>query len=322
MATEPTELDGGPAPSRSLRERLARFVQRTRERAEKAKSAFHVHGVTYAAVNSLLLLINVIFSPGFLWFLFPLTGWGIGLLHHYTEVRARARDARDAASLPPVTQRTLQQMRKLFAGRRRLRHHLSSVAGLSAFLAGINIFLAPAEPWAIITTWVLSVPLAIHYVVARTRRRRLVGHLREAGVELPGRTAPGLGSLEREAGTALLLRDAPLLAEAVELRDAILTDLRDGGEAAERWRSELQPELDTYTNHISTLLQARAELERAGARLSATEVAAELAGVRSKLEATTSSDLRPPASGASIRRPWTSTRGSSIPSRTCRNGWR
>ena len=140
MAAEPSAGDG-PAPSGSLRERLVRFVQRTRERAESAKSGLTVHGVTYAAVNSLLLLINLLTSPGFLWFLFPLGAWGIGLLHHFTAARMRAREARDAEALPPLTKSTLARIRKLFSIRRRLRHHLSTAAGLSAFLVGINIFL-------------------------------------------------------------------------------------------------------------------------------------------------------------------------------------
>ena len=284
MAAEPSAGDG-PAPSGSLRERLVRFVQRTRERAESAKSRLTVHGVTYAAVNSLLLLINLLTSPGFLWFLFPLGAWGIGLLHHFTAARMRAREARDAEALPPLTKSTLARIRKLFSIRRRLRHHLSTAAGLSAFLVGINIFLAPGGgPWSIIPIfWAFGTPLAIHYAVARSRRKRLRRELEEA-------TAHHAGS---EAGAAEpLTRHAPLLAEAAELRETILGELREGGEEAERWRAELQPELDAYTEHIGALLQARSNLERAAARVSAAEVTQELAALRGKLEDASSPDLR------------------------------
>ena len=291
MATQSPEGDGRPTPSRSLRERLARFVQRTRERAANATSAFNVHGVTYAAVNSLLLLINLIFSPGFLWFLFPVAAWGIGLLHHFIETRMRARDARDAARLPPVSRRTLQRVAKLFRIRRGLRHHLGSSAGVSVFLAGLNIFFFNYDvgPWALIPIWALSVPLAIHYVTARARRRRLLGQLREAGVELAGGPAADL-----VAGAAAIPapEDAPLLAEAAELREEILAALVDGGDDAKRWQSELEPELDTYTNHIGALLQARRVLDRAAARVSATEATRELEALRGKLADTTSADLR------------------------------
>ena len=292
MTTESTDPDGR-ARERSLRDRLARFVERTRKRAERARSGFTVHGIAFAAVNSLLLLVNVIASPGFLWFLFPLAGWGIGLLHHYVEVRARARDARDAAALPPVAKRTLQQVRKLFSIRRGLRHHLSAVAGVTAFLAGINVLLAPgAGPWVIAPAWALGVSLAIHYGSVHARRRRLLRGLRDAGVSLDRRKAASLAAIESDAGIALTPGDTPLLAQVAELRETILADLRDGGAEAARWKSELQPEIETYIRHIGSLLQARRDLERAGARVSAEEVTGQLATLRGKLEHAVSEDLR------------------------------
>ena len=262
MATEPSAGDG-PAPRGSLRGRLERFVQRTRERAESARSGLTVHGVTYAAVNSFLLLINLVTSPGFLWCLFPLSAWGIGLLHHFTEARVRAREARDAAALPPLTRGTLARIRKLFSLRRRLHHHRSTVAGLSAFLGGVNIFLAPGAPWSIFPIFALGVPLAIHYAVARTRRRRLRRELEEAGMEEEPTAVPRAG---RDPGAnEVSPAYAPLLAEA---------------------------ELDAYTEHIGALLQARRDLERAEARVSAAEVTQELAALRGKLEDASSPELR------------------------------
>ena len=291
MAVESATPDGSPGPSGSLRERLARFVQRTRERAESARSGLTVHGVTYAAVNSFLLLINLVTSPGFLWCLFPLSAWGIGLLHHFTEARVRAREARDAAALPPLTRGTLARIRKLFSLRRRLHHHRSTVAGVSAFLVGVNIFLAPGDgPWSIFPIFALGVPLAIHYAVARTRRRRLRRELEEAGLEDEPTAVPRAG--RQPSASEVSPAHAPLLAEAVELRETILGELQVGGAEAERWRSDLQPELDAYTEHIGALLQARRDLERAEARVSAAEVTQELAALRGKLEEATSAELR------------------------------
>ena len=291
MAVESATPDGSPGPSGSLRERLARFVQRTRERAESARSGLTVHGVTYAAVNSFLLLINLVTSPGFLWCLFPLGAWGIGLLHHFTEARVRAREARDAAALPPLTRGTLARIRKLFSLRRRLHHHRSTVAGVSAFLVGVNIFLAPGDgPWSIFPIFALGVPLAIHYAVARTRRRRLRRELEEAGLEDEPTAVPRAG--RQPSASEVSPAHAPLLAEAVELRETILGELQVGGAEAERWRSDLQPELDAYTEHIGALLQARRDLERAEARVSAAEVTQELAALRGKLEEATSAELR------------------------------
>lgn len=289
MGRQPSVPEERSAAKASLRQRLARFVQRCRERADSASAALTVHGVTYGAVNAGLLLINLLTSPGFLWFLFPVAGWGIGLLHHFTEARTRARDARDAAALPPLTKRALGRVRRLFKVRRRLRHHLSTAAGLSAFLIGLNSFLPADGPWAIFPIVALGIPLAIHHAVARSRRKRLLRELSEEGMDLEA--AADLAALAVDDPEALLA-DAPLLAEASELREAILADLHDGGADADRWRTELQPELDTYTRHIGELLQARHELERAGARVSAAEITEELAALNGKLDQTASAELR------------------------------
>lgn len=44
--------------------------------------SFIVHLVVYLAVNILLLVINLNFTPHILWVLYPAIGWGIGLVLH------------------------------------------------------------------------------------------------------------------------------------------------------------------------------------------------------------------------------------------------
>ena len=52
----------------------------------KAKKDFYQHLMSYAIVNSFLFALNLITSPGYLWFVFPLMGWGVGLAFHYVGV--------------------------------------------------------------------------------------------------------------------------------------------------------------------------------------------------------------------------------------------
>jgi hypothetical protein len=73
----------------------------------KALLGFYIHATVYGAVNVGLLLLNLLTSPGYLWFLWPLVGWGIGLAAHglavfgarlawtWEERRVRALLARD-----------------------------------------------------------------------------------------------------------------------------------------------------------------------------------------------------------------------------------
>ncbi|MCF8245079.1 MAG: 2TM domain-containing protein [Saprospiraceae bacterium] len=52
----------------------------------KAKKSFYQHLMSYAIVNLFLLVLNLLTSPGTLWFVYPLLGWGVGLAFHYVEV--------------------------------------------------------------------------------------------------------------------------------------------------------------------------------------------------------------------------------------------
>jgi uncharacterized RDD family membrane protein YckC len=52
------------------------------KRRVAALRGFYAHLFMYIIVNIVLMVINFIFTPRFLWFLFPLLGWGVGLLAH------------------------------------------------------------------------------------------------------------------------------------------------------------------------------------------------------------------------------------------------
>jgi len=55
--------------------------ERARRRVE-ARFGFYIHLAVYVAVNALLVVLNLVYSPDCLWFLWPLLGWGIGIGFH------------------------------------------------------------------------------------------------------------------------------------------------------------------------------------------------------------------------------------------------
>ena len=55
--------------------------EKARRRAA-AKYGFFVHAAVFAAVMVLLVAINVVRSPGNLWVIWPLIGWGFALVLH------------------------------------------------------------------------------------------------------------------------------------------------------------------------------------------------------------------------------------------------
>ena len=58
-----------------------RAQRRARLRAG-AKLGFYIHLAVYVLVNLLLLAINLQATPERLWFLWPLCGWGVGIICH------------------------------------------------------------------------------------------------------------------------------------------------------------------------------------------------------------------------------------------------
>jgi 2TM domain len=57
-------------------------------RIEEGRIGFFAHAIIYVLVNILLIVLNLVFVPGYLWFFYPLISWGIGLSMHYLyEVR-------------------------------------------------------------------------------------------------------------------------------------------------------------------------------------------------------------------------------------------
>ncbi|WP_299218236.1 2TM domain-containing protein [uncultured Aquimarina sp.] len=52
----------------------------------KAKLNFKTHLTVYLVVNAILISINLINSPDYLWFVWPLMGWGIAIFWHAMSV--------------------------------------------------------------------------------------------------------------------------------------------------------------------------------------------------------------------------------------------
>lgn len=61
------------------------IYKRARKRVEEKKSFFS-HLAVYIVVNVVLILIWAFTSRGYPWFVWPLGGWGIGLVFHFLGV--------------------------------------------------------------------------------------------------------------------------------------------------------------------------------------------------------------------------------------------
>lgn len=69
------------------------LYREARKRVEE-KKGFFIHFSVYICVNIMLVIIWAVTGAGFPWFIFPLGGWGIGVLFHFlgTFVFTRSSD--------------------------------------------------------------------------------------------------------------------------------------------------------------------------------------------------------------------------------------
>ncbi|MBS3028737.1 MAG: 2TM domain-containing protein [Dolichospermum sp. DET50] len=50
------------------------------------QKGFKSHLFAFIAINGFLVLLNLVVSPGYFWAIFPMLGWGLGLLLHGIKV--------------------------------------------------------------------------------------------------------------------------------------------------------------------------------------------------------------------------------------------
>lgn len=55
---------------------------KTKRDQAKARVEFRIHLITFIAVIVLLAIINLLTAPENLWFIWPMFGWGIGIVVH------------------------------------------------------------------------------------------------------------------------------------------------------------------------------------------------------------------------------------------------
>ena len=61
-------------------------LQKTDRSKAKEKVDFRIHIINYIVINAILAVINLTLTPGYMWFIWPLLGWGIGIILHALNV--------------------------------------------------------------------------------------------------------------------------------------------------------------------------------------------------------------------------------------------
>jgi hypothetical protein len=72
-------------------------LRRQAERRADMKLGFRSHLFAYVLVNAGLVAINLVTSPGYFWAIWPIVGWGLGLMAHGMAVYQFTGDTRERA---------------------------------------------------------------------------------------------------------------------------------------------------------------------------------------------------------------------------------
>ena len=79
---------------------------------QRQRREFYSHLTSYCIINGFLLMVNLITIRGYLWVIWPMMGWGIGLAFHYvnTFFVAEEKIERGARRLLRKRQRRLERL--------------------------------------------------------------------------------------------------------------------------------------------------------------------------------------------------------------------
>ena len=68
--------------------KIAKVQQQQQTRREMKRRAFKKHLITFVAVNTFLVVLNLVTTPRDFWAIYPISGWGLGLFMHYVSINS------------------------------------------------------------------------------------------------------------------------------------------------------------------------------------------------------------------------------------------
>jgi class 3 adenylate cyclase len=268
--------DGTPATAFQI------YKQKVLRKSEKMGAGFKGHLIPFLMVNAFLGWINLTYSPSFLWFLFPLFGWGVGLFSHAAAVRAAKRSAREVLQVEELGDEELNVLKKYQDARAGVFGHVVSNAAVSVLLLVIWSISGAGFPWPLIPIAAMAVGVFSHlgsFVSRRSQFKALWKRITRGAPAARPKAVPA----EPEAD--------PLVRKAKGLRDSILAQARDfkGGNPL---GEDLPVTLDNYVLQITELSAIEQELARVVTSFNLAELDAEEASLRGKVAATASATLK------------------------------
>lgn len=242
-------LGGGGQQALTDQQYVEQYRAKVERDAGKHRAELAGHLGSYLGVNAFLFLINMVTSPGFPWFLFPLFGWGIGTLNHIHDVKRKQDAVRHLEALPNLDRAGLKMLQEYEQARSSMGAHIVSTVGTSALLVMINLVTSPGFPWSLIPIGAMGIGLVAHLAAYPGKIRKLRTRMERAGILVP--SLPLFRPVNRlpKPGAEGYTRTQ----QARIIRSVILSQYKKARKAGAPLERDFPAVLDTYVNQIEDL---------------------------------------------------------------------
>ena len=251
---------------------------------------FSAHSIVYGAVNILVFLIYMLFTP-FIhpWFYYLLGGWGIGLLSHFQYIRNTKKDKEQIMPIENLNSEQIAALRKLQKSESAFRQHRTAFASVVGYLFGINMITYPRFLWFVFPAITWGVGLAAHWAVYRAKKKYLTEDLSDAGLSWT--------DIKKHKGTQYTGHTAATeyrenFIEAVQIKNELLKQLEGDRDLQLHFGGELKTLLNRFTSQIDELIQRDSGLNEVLSKVSEEEVEKTLVSLKTKLNQTDDSFLK------------------------------
>jgi len=272
--------DGTPASAFRI------YKQKKLRDGKRAQTGFRGHFFPFVAVNGFLAFLYFSLTPGgHPWFLYPLFGWGIGLLSHWSTVKSAKASAREVERIEDASDEDFQVLKKFQEARGAFSAHFASNLGVSLLLLMIWVITGGGFPWPLIVIGAMAIGVFSHlggYLGKRSAYFDIRKSL-TSGSSKPTKKGKNTPVAEPEVD--------PLVKKARALRDSIVSQAQ-GMKGGNPFGEDMTLTLDNYVLQIGELSAIEQELARVVTSFNPKDLDVEEASLKGKIEATGSATLK------------------------------
>lgn len=236
---------------------FAKYRKRIFRKVNHDASALWAHLSSFIGVNGFLLLIWAITGAGFPWFLFPLAGWGIGLISHFDTLAQNRKNRSEVEFMPELTDKETRLLKRFHSTRASFSGHLVAAISVSAFLLMVNVITGFGFPWFLFPAGGLGVSLFIHWASVAPRLFRMKKEMKKWLSE-PG---PAQRHPDLTASVDDISEEPAIIQEAFAVRRMILKQIENLDTEHSNIGSDMKPLLENYYDQIRKLAYKKRDVD-------------------------------------------------------------